>query len=134
MCVELIKNLVEEEFNLKLKTRTRKRAYVEARAMYYLLLRKKSRMTMAAISNTLDMNHATVLHSIRSLKNWMEYDVNLKNVYNNLDKKVSAKIRKHPVEFKATKTEEELYVLAYKNLEAKHTAPPAPISEISFIN
>ena len=77
-------------------------------------------MTMAAISSTVDKNHATVLHGIRSLKNWMTYDTNLKNIYNNLDKKVNDKMRQHPEEFGFAQTEEQFYVLAYNDLEAKH--------------
>ena len=120
MCVELIKNLVESEFNLQLKRKTRKRDYVEARAIYYMLLREKGRMTVASISSTLDKNHATVLHSIKNLNNWMLYDTNLKSIYDSLEKKVNELILKHPEEFGAVEREEEFYVLAYNNLEAKH--------------
>ncbi len=76
MCVELIKNLVESEFNLQLIRKTRRREYVEARAMYYMLLREKGRMTLSDISKTLDKDHATVLHALKSLRNWMSYDTN----------------------------------------------------------
>ena len=41
MCVELIKNLVEEEFKVQIIRKTRRREYVEARAMYYKLLLDK---------------------------------------------------------------------------------------------
>ena len=41
MCVELIKNLVEKEFNLQLIRKTRRREYVEAKAVYYMLLMDK---------------------------------------------------------------------------------------------
>ena len=68
MCVELIKNLVEKEFDLQLKRKTRRRVYVEARAIYYMLLREKGRMSFANISETLDKNHATVLHAVKNLK------------------------------------------------------------------
>lgn len=50
----------------------------------------------------------------------MTYDTNLKNIYNNLDKKVNDKIRQHPEEFGFAQTEEQFYVLAYNDLEAKH--------------
>ena len=121
MCVELIKNLVESEFNLKLKIKTRRREYVEARAMYYMLLRDKGKMTVCAIAKTLDKNHATVLHSLKGLRDWMNYDTNIKSIYTNLEKKVDNLIRLNPESFPFTThvSEEEFYISAYKNLEAK---------------
>jgi predicted transcriptional regulator len=120
MCVELIKNLVESEFNLKLKIKTRRREYVEARAMYYMLLRDKGKMTVCAIAKTLDKNHATVLHSLKGLRNWMSYDTNMKSIYDSLEKKVDNIIKLHPELFNVVVTEEEFYVLAYKELEDKY--------------
>lgn len=124
MCVELIKNLVESEFNLQLIRKTRRREYVEARAMYYMLLREKGRMTLSAISKTLDKDHATVLHAIKSLGNWMSYDTNMKSIYANLEEKVDNLVRLNPESFPFTTdvSEEEFYISAYKNLEAKHRA------------
>jgi predicted transcriptional regulator len=119
MCVELIKNLVESEFNLKLKIKTRRREYVEARAMYYMLLRDKGKMTVCAIAKTLDKNHATVLHSLKGLRNWMSYDTNMKSIYDSLEKKVDNIIKLHPELFNVVVTEEEFYVLAYKEIENK---------------
>jgi len=119
MCVELIKNLVESEFKLKLKIKTRRREYVEARAMYYMLLRDKGKMTVCAIAKTLDKNHATVLHSLKGLRNWMSYDTNMKSIYDSLEKKVDNIIKMHPELFNVVVTEEEFYVLAYKEIENK---------------
>ena len=122
MCVELIKNLVESEFNLQLIRKTRRREYVEARAMYYMLLRDKGKMTVCAIAKTLDKNHATVLHALKGLHNWMSYDTNIKSIYTNLEKKVDNLIRLNPESFPFTThvSEEEFYISAYKNLEAKN--------------
>lgn len=120
MCVELIKNLVESEFNLQLKRKTRRREYIEARAMYYMLLREKGRMTVSAISKTLDKNHATILHALKNLHNWMTYDTNIKSIYDSLEEKVNKIMLLHPEEFGAVEKEEEFYVLAYNNLETKH--------------
>ncbi len=120
MCVELIKNLVESEFDLQLTRKTRKRVYIEARAMYYMLLRKKSRMTMDAISDTLGKNHATVLHGIKSLKNWMKYDTNLKNIYDTLDKKADELIKKNPEAFNRANTSKEWHEIAFEDMEKKY--------------
>ena len=121
MCVELIKNLVESEFNLQLIRKTRKREYIEARAMYYMLLREKGRMTVCDISKTLDKNHATILHVLKGLRNLMSYDTNLKSIYDSLEERVNKIMTLHPEQFKhAAITEEKFYISAYKELEAKH--------------
>ena len=119
MCVELIKNLVEEEFDLQLKRKTRRRAYVEARAIYYMLLREKGRMSLAKISETLDKNHATVLHAVKNLKNWMLYDTNIKNIYETIEKKVDAVMNMHPDAFGKAKSEKEMYIVAYEDIKTK---------------
>ncbi len=121
MCVEIIKNLVESEFNLKLKRKTRRREYVEARAMYYKLLRDKGRMTLSSISKTLDKNHATILHAIKNLHNWMTYDTNIKSIYDSLEEKVNKIILLHPEEFKRAPTEEKFYLSVYVDIENKMT-------------
>jgi len=117
MSVELIKNLVESEFELKLKRRTRKREYIEARAMYYMLLRNKSKMNVSAIAKTLDKNHATILHALKNLHNWMTYDTNIKSIYDSLEEKVNKIMLLHPEEFEHASTEEEFYILAYNELQ-----------------
>lgn len=119
MCVELIKNLVESEFNLQLKRKTRRREYIEARAMYYMLLREKGRMTVSSISKTLDKNHATILHALKNLHNWMTYDTNIKSIYDSLEEKVNKIMLLHPEEFEHASTEEKFYLSAYVDLENK---------------
>ena len=119
MCVELIKNLVEEEFKVQIIRKTKRRKYVEARAIYYMLLREKGRMSLANISETLDKNHATVLHAVKNLKNWMLYYTNIKNIYETLEKKVDAVMNMHPDAFGRAKSEKEMYIEAYEEIKTK---------------
>ena len=120
MCVELIKNLVQKEFKLQLKRKTRKREYVEARAMYYKLLREKNKMTFSDIARTLNKNHATILHGVSSLDDWIETDTNIKSIYNKLEQKVEDVKRKHPNKFYEVNTEKELYEIALEDMEKKY--------------
>ena len=122
MCVELIKNLVEEEFNVQIIRKTRRREYVEARAMYYKLLLDKKNMTLTQIAKTLNKNHATVLNAKRRLRDWMETDSNIENIYRGLEKRVDAMIGKFPEKFNKTKTERQLYISQYEELETKYRA------------
>lgn len=122
MCVELIKNLVEEEFNVQIIRKTRRREYVEARAMYYKLLLDKKNMTLTQIAKTLNKNHATVLNAKRRLRDWMETDSNIESIYRGLEKRVDAMIGKFPEKFNKTKTERQLYISEYEELQTKYRA------------
>ena len=122
MCVELIKNLVEEEFKVQIIRKTRRREYVEARAMYYKLLLDKKNMTLTQIAKTLNKNHATVLNAKRRLRDWMETDSNIESIYRGLEKRVDAMIGKFPEKFNKTKTERQLYISQYEELETKYRA------------
>ncbi len=122
MCVELIKNLVEEEFKVQIIRKTRRREYVEARAMYYKLLLDKKNMTLTEIAKTLNKNHATVLNAKRKLNDWMETDSNIASVYKALEKRVDAMIGKFPDKFEKTTTERQLYIAEYEELESRYRA------------
>lgn len=60
-----IRSIVEQECNLNLNNKTRKREYVFARAVYYKLCREITNNSYEDIGKTLDKDHATVLHGVR---------------------------------------------------------------------
>ncbi len=122
MCVELIKNLVEEEFKVQIIRKTRRRKYVEARAMYYKLLLDKKNMTLDEIAKTLNKHHATVLNGKKKLSDWMETDSNIESIYRGLEKRVDAIIGKYPDKFEKTKSERQLYISEYEELEGRYRA------------
>lgn len=122
MCVEIIKNIVEKEFNVQIIRKSRRRQYIEARAMYYKLLLDKKNMSLTSIAKTVNKTHATALNGIKRINDWMETDRNLFNVYETLEDKVDAMIKKFPKKFNKTKTEKELYIKEYEDLELKYKA------------
>ena len=71
---QLIKNIVQEHYGIDITLSTRKRHYVEARAMYFTLLRKYTRLSLEAIGKTVGRHHASVLYNIQQLEGWLEYD------------------------------------------------------------
>jgi hypothetical protein len=75
----MIKEIVDNYFELNLKRNTRKRQYVEARAIFYKLCREFTKLSLEEIGKQVDRDHASVLHGIRSLNNWIEYDNRIKN-------------------------------------------------------
>ena len=88
MTKELINEIVDQYFELKINTPTRKRPYVEARAVYYKLCKEFTNLTLEGIGWDFGKNHATVLHGIRQLDNWMKQDSRIKNNYKILKNKV----------------------------------------------
>lgn len=76
---EMIKEIVDNYFELNLKRNTRKRNYVEARAIFYKLCREFTKLSLEQIGKQVDRDHASVLHGIRSLNNWIEQDNRIKN-------------------------------------------------------
>jgi|15BtaG_2_1085339.scaffolds.fasta_scaffold00759_5 hypothetical protein len=76
---ELI-DLMHTHYGVDIRTKSRRQEYVLARSIYYTLLREK-KYGYASIAETLKMNHATVIHAVRSLKDHMSYDTRLREDY-----------------------------------------------------
>ena len=86
------------------------------------LLLDKKKMTLAEIAKTLDKHHATVLNAKRKLSDWMETDSNIESIYRGLEKRVDAIIGKYPDKFEKTKSERQLYISEYEELEGRYRA------------
>ena len=82
--IEKFKKIIEFETGVNVEIVSRKRNFVEARAIYYKLLRDISNMTLQAIGDTVNRDHATILHSLKSVDDWMKYDVKLSGKYKNI--------------------------------------------------
>ena len=117
---ETIKQIVENYFKIKLDSKTRIRQYVEARAIYYKLLRENTRMSLAAIGKTTSRDHATALHSIRKIEDWLQFDKQLRQDYNTLNARVQHAIKLNPELFNEVKSVEGFYETEYKKLEEKY--------------
>jgi len=87
---ETIKQLVENYFDLKIDTKTRKREYVEARSMYFKLTRENTRLSLTSIGKEVNRHYASVLHGIRQLEAWMEKDTMIRNNYTALKNKLKS--------------------------------------------
>ena len=85
---ETIKQIVEDYFEIKIDTQTRKREYTEARAMYFKLTRDNTRLSLTAIGQDMNRHYSSVLHSIRQLNTWMETDSMIRNNYTILKNKL----------------------------------------------
>lgn len=88
--IEKIKTLVEQEYGYSVDDKTRKRQVVEARAMFYYILKNFSNLTLAAIARTVKKNHATVLHGLRNFEVWREQNKYLEFAFKNIVYKLDA--------------------------------------------
>jgi len=84
-----IKEIINKYFELDISKKTRQREYIEARFIYFTLVKKYTGLSLAAIAKTTSQNHATVLHGIKKLKDLMLHDKRLKFNYKLLDNKVA---------------------------------------------
>jgi len=82
--IEKFKKIIELETGVNVEIVSRKRNFVEARAMYYKLLRDVSNMTLQAIGDTVNKDHSTIIHSLNSVDDWMKYDRKLSDRYKNI--------------------------------------------------
>ena len=82
--IEKFKKIIELETGVNVEVVSRKRNFVEARAIYYKLLRDVSNMTFQAIGDTVNKDHTTIIHSLNSIDDWMKYDRKLTDRYKNI--------------------------------------------------
>jgi len=74
-----LKEIIKQETNTDIEVRTRNRNTVELRSLYCNVLKElKPKKTLQAIGDTLDLNHATVIHALKNYKMYEEYNPELK--------------------------------------------------------
>jgi hypothetical protein len=74
-----LKEIIKQETNTDIEVRTRKRESVELRSLYCNVLKQlKPNKTLQAIGDTLELNHATVIHALKNYKMYEEYNPELK--------------------------------------------------------
>lgn len=85
---ETIKEIVESYFELSISRNTRKRQYVEARAIYFKLCREFTQLSLEQIGESVNRDHASVLHGVRSINTWVEVDKRMNNSMHILRNKI----------------------------------------------
>lgn len=105
---KMINEVVNNYFELNIKRNTRKRPYVEARAIYFKLCRDFTRLSLEQIGNKVNRNHASVLHGIKTLNNWVGYDDRIKNNLRILTNKITNFINDSQKELQSNEFNEAL--------------------------
>ena len=115
-----VKDIIEDYYNFKLDSVTRKRKYVEARAIYYYILRNKFHYSLSAIAKTLNKNHATVLHFTKQFDSWLMYDRVVRTDYQQIENRLNNAMTINPDAFKRSDSLEGFYEKEYRELKWKY--------------
>ncbi len=94
MIQELVKGLVEELYNIEIDKDTRRAEYVEARAIYYKLLRENTYLSLDKIGKSVGRDHACVINGINRLEGWLSYDDRMIMIYSEISEKTVNIIKK----------------------------------------
>lgn len=83
-----IRKLVEKEIGAKINTKSRQRDLVEGRHLYCYILRKHTKFSLTIIANEIKRDHSSVVHSIMRAKEFLLYDEDFRDKFNNLEDKL----------------------------------------------
>lgn len=88
--VILLKEIVNQAFDLNVDHRSRKLEYITARAICYKILKEQCDMTSAFIGRQFNKNHATILHGLEEFPWMVKSDREMEKTYRKiLDKWLS---------------------------------------------
>lgn len=118
---ERLKEIIKQETNTNIDIRTRKREVIELRSLYCNVLKQlKPNKTLQAIGDTLELNHATVIHALKNYKMYEEYNPELKKFKNTI---LSYFTIDNEAELKELseieKVKQQLYKLTFENDKLK---------------
>jgi chromosomal replication initiation ATPase DnaA len=85
-----IRNRIEHYLNIDISIRKRLPRLVFARALYFGLCRELTKLSLAEIGDTLNKNHATVLHGLRKV--YSNFELWEETEYLDLYKKIKIEI------------------------------------------
>ena len=87
--LQTIKINVERYFGFNINVRCRERHIVDARKMYFSLCRDFTKSSLILIGRSMDRDHATALHNIRSCKDLRKTDPEFNEKYIALYRRLS---------------------------------------------
>jgi len=80
---ERLKEIILKETDIDVSENSRKHNIIEARALYFYLIKHfKPKMTLQEIADSVDKNHATVLHSLNNYEMYEKFNKDLKSLRN----------------------------------------------------
>jgi len=109
---ERLKEIIQSETDTNISKRTRKRETVEARSLYCSILKQlHPNKTFQSIGDSVELNHATIIHALRMYNIYEKSNPGLKDLRN--------KILSNFIEIEQennTEEQNELYNLRFNNV------------------
>ncbi len=62
-------------YGIDIKEKTRKQEYSDGRALFCLIVRKKTNFTYQCIGDYLNKNHATVMYAVKNTSNYLDKEI-----------------------------------------------------------
>ena len=74
-----LKRIIKEVTKVDVNTHSRKREIVEARSLYYTILKQiDKKKSLKSIGDTVNLNHATVIHSLKNYQMFEQFNPTLR--------------------------------------------------------
>lgn len=112
--IENIKEIIQDESGIdNILKNSRKRSYVDARRIFYHILRNYHLLSFEKIGKICGKrNHATILHSLRDVEFLIKSDPDISSLYNRVsDRVLNLKTEKQLLIEKVERLEKELLTL-----------------------
>jgi chromosomal replication initiation ATPase DnaA len=80
---ERLKEIILKETDIDVSKNSRKHNIIEARALYFYLVKHfKPKMTLQEIAESVNKNHATVIHSLNNYEMYEKFNRDLRSLRN----------------------------------------------------
>ena len=115
MVISKLKDIVNDELSVDIDSPTRQRNHVEARGLYFTILKNNTKLTLSDIGATVNKDHATVLYSLNQFDNWLKQNYLLSEAYDKILQKVDKSYtRLKPKDLKRENAELKYQLHQYK--------------------
>ena len=122
-----IKEIILTELGVDISESNRKREVIEARALYFYIVRKIYKRTLQSMASDFDMNHATVVHALKQFPIYETYNQKLCDCKNLILHLLDAEIENEL-------TEEDIFKKKLKDLEEQLEKPRYEYTIINNLN
>lgn len=123
-----IKELILKELKVDITETCRKREIIEGRALYFYLVRKLyKKRSLQSIAADFDMNHATVVHSLKNFSMYEEYNTKILDCKNLILKLLGGKVEQEL-------SQEDIFKKKLHDLEKQLNAPRYEYKIIENLN
>lgn len=123
-----IKELILKELKVDITEQSRKREIIEARALYFYLVRKiYTKRSLQSIASDFAMNHATVVHSLKNFPVYENYNSKILDCKNLILKLLGNEVEQEL-------SQEDIFKQKLHDLESQLNAPRYEYKIIENLN